>query len=129
MKRVVVTGIGIASCLGTKLDEVSEALRLGKSGIAHQPEYAERGMRSHVAGMTNLDLSELIDRKLLRFMGAAAGYAHVSMQAAIEDAGLETSEVSTPSTGIIAGSGGASSSSQVEAADILREKGLRRVGP
>ncbi len=129
MKRVVVTGIGIASCLGTKLDEVSQALRQGKSGIVHKPEYVEMGMRSHIAGVVNLNLSELIDRKLLRFMGAAAGYAYVSMAAAIADSGLEQAQVSNPLTGIIAGSGGAASSSQVEAADILREKGLRRVGP
>jgi 3-oxoacyl-[acyl-carrier-protein] synthase-1 len=104
-------------------------LREGRSGISHQPEYAEIGMRSHIAGAIDLDLSELIDRKQLRFMGPAAAYAFLSMRQAIEDAGLEEHEVSNPRTGIIAGSGGASSASQVEAADILREKGLRRVGP
>jgi len=129
MNRVVVTGIGIASCLGTKLDAVSQALRQGKSGIVQRPEYVEIGMRSHIAGVVDVDLSQLIDRKLLRFMGAAAGYAYISMAAAIADSGLGPEQVSNPDTGIIAGSGGASSLNQVEAADILREKGLRRVGP
>ena len=129
MKRVVVTGLGVTSCLGTTASSVLEALQKGSSGIVYRPEYAERGMRSHVAGAVDIDLGDHIDRKALRFMGPAAGYAHLSMQAAIADAGLEEKDVSNPRTGIIAGSGGASSSSQVEAADILRERGLRRVGP
>lgn len=129
MKRVVVTGMGITSCLGNTLDEVSTALKSGRSGIIRREEYIEMGMRSHVAGVIDLDLASLIDRKLLRFMGPAAAYAHISMANAIAHAGLEQCDVSTPRTGIIAGSGGASSASQVEAADILRAKGLRRVGP
>ncbi len=129
MKRVVVTGLGITSCLGTSSAAVSASLRDGQSGIRHNDSYESVGMRSHVSGSVDIDLAEHIDRKLLRFMGAAAGYAYTSMAAAIEDSGLETAEISNPRTGIIAGSGGASSSSQVEAADILREKGLRRVGP
>lgn len=129
MNRVVVTGLGIASCLGTKLEDVSNALRFGKSGITYREAYAELGMRSHIAGVVDIDLSQLIDRKLLRFMGAAAGYAYVSMASAIADAGLTDQYISNPRTGIIAGSGGASSSSQIEAADILRDKGIRRVGP
>lgn len=129
MKRVVVTGLGISSCLGTTAAAVTEALRQGKSGIRLQPHYAELGMRSHVAGVVDIDLSEHIDRKLWRFMANAAGYAYVSMVDAIADAGLEESDISNIRSGIIAGSGGASSSSLVEAADVLRERGLKRIGP
>ena len=129
MRRVVVTGMGVVSCLGNNVDEVTDSLRNGKSGISKQDDYVENGMRSHVAGRPAIDLKELIDRKQLRFMGSAAAYAFISMQQAIEDSGLADSEVSNVRTGIIAGSGGASSSSQVESADILRGKGLRRVGP
>lgn len=129
MRRVVVTGIGIVSSLGEELNTVSDALRFGRSGIKAKPEYKEIGMKSHIAGSVDIDLSARIDRKTLRFMGAAAGYAHISMENAIADAGLSEAMVSNPRTGIIAGSGGASSSSQVEAADILRDRGLRRVGP
>ena len=129
MKRVVITGLGITSCLGTTAASVSQALQNGTSGIVHRPEYEELGMRSHIAGVVDLDLSQYIDRKSLRFMGPAAGYAHISMTAAIADAGLAEADISNPRTGIIAGSGGASSSNQVEAADILRNRGLRRVGP
>ena len=129
MRRVVVTGMGIVSCLGNSKDSVGASLREGRSGIRYVPEYEERGMRSRVAGRPQVDFAALIDRKQLRFMGDAAAYAYISMQQAIADAGLTESEVSNERTGIIAGSGGASSSSQVEAADILREKGVKRVGP
>ena len=129
MKRVVVTGLGITSCLGTTAESVLTSLKETRSGIQLVPEYIEKGMRSHVAGKVDIDLSERIDRKLWRFMGDAAGYAFVAMEDAIADAGLESSDVSNVRTGIIAGSGGATSSSQVEAADILRDRGLRRVGP
>ena len=129
MKRVVITGMGIVSCLGNDLKTVTQSLREGRSGISFQEDYKELGMRSHVAGVPDIDIKAHIDRKQLRFMGAAAAYAYISMQQAIEDAGLEESEVSNLRTGIVAGSGGASSASQVEAADILREKGIRRVGP
>lgn len=129
MKRVVITGMGIVSCLGESLNDVSKALRQGKSGIKCQPEYAELGMRSHVAGSVDVDLSDHIDRKLRRFMGFAAGYSYISMANAIADAGLELNQISDPRIGIIAGSGGAASSSQVDAADTMREKGIRRVGP
>jgi len=129
MKRVVVTGLGITSCLGTTAAEVSQSLKTGQSGIQVREEYIEKGMRSHLAGVVDIDLSERIDRKLWRFMGDAAGYAHVAMGDAIADAGLEPEQVSNVRSGIIAGSGGASSASQVEAADTLRERGLRRVGP
>ena len=129
INRVVVTGLGIVSCLGTGADQVVSALKEGRSGISTCQEHIDRGMRSHVAGKPAIELAEHIDRKQWRFMGDAAGYAYISMEQAIRDAGLSEGQVSNPRTGIIAGSGGASSASQVEAADILREKGLRRVGP
>ncbi len=128
-KRVVVTGIGITSCLGTDQGSVTSSLKDGRSGISFQQEHVDVGMKSHIAGSIDLDLSELIDRKQLRFMGHAAAYAYLSMQQAIADAGLAEEHVSNLRTGIIAGSGGASSASQVEAADIMRDRGLRRVGP
>jgi len=129
MKRVVVTGLGITSCLGLDADSVTESLREGRSGIKFKQEYADMGFRSHVAGSVDIDFKEHIDRKVLRFMGDAAAYAYISMKQAIEDAGLTEEQVSNPRTGLVMGSGGASSSNQVEAADILRNKGLRRVGP
>ncbi|MFQ3789916.1 beta-ketoacyl-ACP synthase I [Halomonas sp. A29] len=129
MRRVVVTGLGIVSCLGNDPQAVVEALRNGRSGIRFKEEYAERGFRSQVAGIVDIDLDALIDRKLRRFMGDAAAYAYVSMAQAIEDSGLSPEQVSSERTGLIAGSGGASSANQVEAADVMREKGLRRVGP
>jgi 3-oxoacyl-[acyl-carrier-protein] synthase-1 len=129
MKRVVVTGMGIVSCLGNDKDAVLDALRAGRSGIKFQEAYKEKGFRSHVAGSVDINLSELIDRKVLRFMGDAAAYAYLSMQQAIADSGLSEDQVSNERTGIIMGSGGASSMNLVEAADILREKGLKRVGP
>ena len=128
-RRVVITGIGITSCLGTDAASVTESLRESRSGISFQQEYVDIGMRSHVAGSIDMDLSEHIDRKQLRFMGPAAGYAYLSMRQAIEDSGLSDDDISNVRTGIIAGSGGATSSSQVESADIMRERGLRRVGP
>lgn len=128
-RRVVITGLGIVSCLGNDADSVADALYHGRSGIALRQEQIDMGMRSHIAGAPNIDVSEHIDRKQLRFMGDAAAYAYIAMQQAIKDAGLSEREVSNVRTGIIAGSGGASSASQTEAADILREKGLRRVGP
>ncbi|WFM71012.1 beta-ketoacyl-ACP synthase I [Halomonas sp. CKK8] len=129
MRRVVVTGLGIVSCLGNDAQQVLEALRNGRSGIRFKEDYAERGFRSQVAGSVDIDLDALIDRKLRRFMGDAAAFAYVSMAQAIEDAGLAPEQVSSERTGLIAGSGGASSANQVEAADLMREKGLRRVGP
>jgi 3-oxoacyl-[acyl-carrier-protein] synthase-1 len=127
--RVVVTGLGIVSSLGNNASEVVESLRDGKSGISHQATQEEIGMRSVIAGRPDINLSEHIDRKQWRFMGDAAGYAFLSLEQAIADAGLTEEQVSNVRTGIIAGSGGASSASQVEAADILRDRGLRRVGP
>ena len=129
MRRAVITGLGIVSCIGNDTETVTEALKAGRSGIARREEYAELGMRSHVAARPDIDLKEHIDRKQLRFMGEAAGYAYVAMRDAIRDAGLEDAEVSNERTGIIAGSGGGSTLNQVEAADILRGKGIRRVGP
>ena len=128
-RRVVITGLGIVSCLGNSAEEVVDSLREGKSGISIRQEQIDMGMRSHVAGAPKINVSELIDRKVLRFMGDAAAYAYISMQQAIDDAGLTEEQVSNVRTGIIAGSGGASSASQTEAADILRERGIRRVGP
>tara|TARA_B110000027_G_scaffold11369_1_gene10051 strand:+ start:501 stop:1718 length:1218 start_codon:yes stop_codon:yes gene_type:complete len=129
MKRVVVTGLGITSCIGLDAASVTESLREGRSGIRFKQEYADMGFRSHVAGSVDIDFKEHIDRKVLRFMGDAAAYAYISMQQAIADGGLTEEQVSNPRTGLVMGSGGASSSNQVEAADILRDKGLRRVGP
>jgi 3-oxoacyl-[acyl-carrier-protein] synthase-1 len=124
-----VTGLGIVSCLGNDAKTVTESLYEGRSGIQLRQEQIDIGMRSHVAGAPQIDVTEFIDRKQLRFMGDAAAYAYIAMSQAIADAGLEAHEISNERTGIIAGSGGASSASQTEAADILRERGLRRVGP
>jgi len=129
MKRVVVTGLGITSCLGLDAESVTESLRTGRSGIKFKQEYEDMGFRSHIAGSVEIDFKEYIDRKVLRFMGDAAAYAYISMQQAIDDAGLTEDQVSNARTGLVMGSGGASSSNQVEAADIMRDKGLRRVGP
>ena len=129
MKRVVVTGYGIVSCLGNDKQAVLESLQQGRSGIKFQETYKEMGMRSHVAGSVDINIEDHIDRKVRRFMGDAAAFAHISMQEAIKHAGLDETLVSNIRTGIIMGSGGASSANQVEAADILREKGIRRVGP
>ncbi|WP_271272811.1 beta-ketoacyl-ACP synthase I [Aliamphritea hakodatensis] len=129
MRRVVVTGMGIVSCLGTDKETVLDSLQQGRSGIKFQEEYKEMGFRSHVAGSIDLDYSDLIDRKLVRFMGDAAAYAYLSMDQAIKDAGLTEEQVSNVRTGLIAGSGGASSADIVETADVLRSKGVRRVGP
>ena len=128
-KRIVITGMGIVSCLGNDPDTVSSALREGRSGIRHVPEYAELGLRSHVAGVPQIDLDAAIDRKLKRFMGDAAAYACVAMQAAIADAGLSPEQVRSTRSGLIAGSGGGSPASQIETADLLRSRGVRRVGP
>jgi len=129
MRRAVVTGLGITSCLGLDKATVLESLQQARSGITLRPDYQEMGMRSHVAGAVDVNLEELIDRKTLRFMGDAAAFGYLSMQQAILDAGLEESDVSNIRTGIIMGAGGSSTEDMVESADILREKGLKRVGP
>ena len=128
-KRVVITGMGIVSCLGNDVETVTRSLYEGRSGIGLRQEQIDVGMRSHVAGAPQIDIAERIDRKQLRFMADAAAFAYISMQQAIEDSGLKEADISNVRTGIIAGSGGASSSSQTEAADILRDRGRRRVGP
>ena len=129
MRRVVITGIGITSSIGTSADEVSESLRLGRSGIVAAPEYAELGFRSQIHGTVKINLEDHIDRKQMRFMGDGAAYAVLAMQQAIADAGLEPSEVSNPRSGMIAGSGGPSTYNLMQAADITREKGPKRIGP
>ncbi len=129
MRRVVVTGLGIVSSIGNNRDEVLDSLRAGKSGIEHVEEYAELGFRSHIAGTLNINTEELIDRKLRRFMGNSAAYNYIAMQEAVADAGLADNMVSNERTGLIAGSGGASTENVSLAVDLLREKGLRRVGP
>ncbi|NLY15786.1 MAG: beta-ketoacyl-ACP synthase I [Gammaproteobacteria bacterium] len=129
MRRAVITGIGIVSCIGTDKATVTESLRTGRSGIRFNPSYAEAGLRSQISGSVDINLEELIDRKVLRFMGDAAAFAYLSMQQAIADSGLTEEQVSSPRTGLIAGSGGASTQNQMEAIDTLREKGVKRVGP
>jgi 3-oxoacyl-[acyl-carrier-protein] synthase-1 len=129
MKRVVITGMGIVSCIGHDLATVLSALRNGTSGIRYNPSYAEQGFRSLVSGSIDLDLAEHIDRKQLRFMGDAAAFAYIAMQRAIEHSGLSPEQVSHERTGIIMGSGGASTANVVESADIIRSKGVKRVGP
>ncbi len=129
MKRVVITGLGIISCIGNNADEVLASLKAGKSGISKSEEYATMGFRSHVHGKPNINLEESIDKRLWRFMGDAAGYVHLSMEQAIKDSGLEEKDIINERTGIIVGSGGPSTRAQVAAADIAREKGPKRVGP
>jgi 3-oxoacyl-[acyl-carrier-protein] synthase-1 len=129
MRRVVVTGMGIVSSLGNNKSEVLDSLHEGRSGITFNQEYADHGLRSNVAGSVKLNVQELIDRKLLRFMANGHAYAWIAMQEAIADAGLSEELVSNVRTGLIVGQGGASHESIVEGVDILREKGVRRVGP
>jgi len=129
MRRAVITGMGIVSPLGNDLQATLASLKSTASGITYQPEYEEMGLRSHIAGSIDIDQDAFIDRKLKRFMGDAAAFSYIAMQEAINDSGLESSDVSNEMTGIIAGSGGASSSNLTESADVLRERGLKRVGP
>lgn len=129
MKRAVITGLGIVSSIGNDQQQVLESLKAGRSGIKASQEFADMGLRSQVWGQIEIDTAALIDRKALRFMGDAAAYAYISMQQAIEDAALTPEQVSNFRTGLVVGSGGASSKTQIEAADILREKGVKRVGP
>ena len=129
LKRAVITGIGAISCIGNNISEITKSLKLGTSGIRFNESYKELGMRSHISGSINLNLKDLIDRKHLRFMGEAASYAYLSAAEAIKDSGLDLSRFSSQDVGVIAGSGGASSRSQVEAADIVKSKGVKRIGP
>ncbi|WP_420723391.1 beta-ketoacyl-ACP synthase I [Hwanghaeella sp. LZ110] len=128
-RRVVITGMGIVSCIGNSQDEVLDSLRNGRSGISHSDDYAERGFRSHVHGKPNIDVSDHIDKKLLRFMGDGAAYNYIAMQQAIDDSGLTDEEVSNERTGLIMGSGGPSTKNMLWAWDTAREKSAKRVGP
>jgi 3-oxoacyl-[acyl-carrier-protein] synthase-1 len=121
--------MGIVSCLGNNADEVLTSLKKGQSGIRFNQSYVDIGMRSHISGSVQLDTAELIDRKLYRFMGKASAYAYLSMDEAIKDAGLSLKEISSERIGLVVGSGGGSPEDQLESTDILREKGMRRVGP
>ncbi len=129
MRRVVITGIGAVSCLGNSKEDVLESLKEGRSGISFNETFKEMGLRSQVCGSVDIDFSEHIDRKVRRFMGDAAAYAYISMQQAIDDAGLEESDISNTRSGLIAGSGGASTEYIIASADITRAKGVRRIGP
>lgn len=129
MRRVVVTGIGIVSSLGNNKTEVLASLKTMKSGITFNPTYKELGLRSHVSGEVNIDTAELIDRKILRFMGDASAFSYIAAQEAISDAGLPEEMVSNVRTGLVVGTGGASPSNQVLSAEILKDKGVRRIGP
>ncbi|MCP4987027.1 MAG: beta-ketoacyl-ACP synthase I [Colwellia sp.] len=129
MKRVVITGLGIVSSIGNNADEVLASLKAGKSGISHSESFAEQGLRSQVWGKPTLETKDHIDRKAIRFMGDAAGYAYVAMDQAVKDAKLTEEQVSNVRTGIVAGSGGASSENIVASTDTLRNRGIRRVGP
>ncbi|MHB8347041.1 MAG: beta-ketoacyl-ACP synthase I [Acidiferrobacterales bacterium] len=129
MRRVVVTGLGIVSSIGNNKEEVRESLRQGRSGIEFHQEYADLGFRTAVHGPIRLHPEELIDRKIYRFMGNGAAYTYLATREAIEDSGLGAEQVSNPRTGLIAGSGGSSTENVVRAVDLLRQKGLRKVGP
>lgn len=129
MRRVVITGLGAVSCIGNSKEEITESLKAGRSGIVANESFKEMGLRSQVSGSVNIDTKEHIDRKVLRFMGDSAAYAYIAMQQAIDDSGLEDGDVSNERTGIIAASGGASSANIVESADVLRARGVRKVGP
>ncbi len=129
MKRVVITGMGVVSCLGNNVAEVTDSLMQGRSGIKKIDAYEEYGLRSHLAGKPDIDISEHIDRKKLRFMGDAAAYSYIAMQQAIDDAGLSDELVSNVRTGLIMGSGGGSQGTQVESIDIAKNRGPKRIGP
>ena len=128
-RRVVVTGMGIVSCIGNDQAAVTESLKNGTSGIVAAPKYAEMGFRSHVEGRPQINLEDMIDRKLLRFMGEGAAYNYIAMEQAIKDAGLEEKDISNERTGLIMGSGGPSTKNLLEAFDVSREKGPKRIGP
>ncbi|WP_425049708.1 beta-ketoacyl-ACP synthase I [Psychromarinibacter sp. S121] len=130
MRRVAITGLGIVSSIGNNADEVVTSLKAGKSGIVAAPDYTERGFRSQVKGEINIDVAEHVDKRLLRFMGPGAAYSYIAMEQAIADAGLTEADVSNPSTGLIAGSGGPSTSAMFAAHQTVLEKGApKRIGP
>ena len=129
MKNVVITGVGIKSCIGNDYNDVLVNLQEGKSGITFNETYSEMGFRSCVSGSISIDLSENIDRKLLRFMGESAGYSYLAALDALEMANLEEKDLDSPRIGIVAGSGGASTRIMVDSGDIARERGPKRIGP
>ena len=129
MKRVVVTGMGIVSSIGNNVDEVTASLRDARSGISFAEEYKELGFRSHVHGKPTLDPTTILDRRAMRFHGGGTAWNHIAMDQAIADAGLEAADISNERTGIIMGSGGASTQTIVQAAETAREKGPKRIGP
>ena len=129
MKNVVITGMGIVSCIGNNLQEVLDSLKIGRSGISKNVEYEEMGFRSHISGSVNLNFSELIDRKTLRFMSEASGFGYIAAQEAISNALININEIDSSRIGIVAGSGGASSAAQIEASDIVRKRGPKKIGP
>jgi len=129
MRRVVITGLGAVSCIGNSKQEVIDSLRQGRSGIVANESFREMGLRSQVSGSCDIDITEHIDRKVRRFMGDSAAYAYIAMQQSIDDAGLEESDISNVRSGLIAASGGASSNNIVESADVLRARGVRKIGP
>ncbi len=129
MRRVVITGIGVVSCLGNNKEDVLDSLRNGRSGIVANEKFKEMGLRSHVSGSVDIDIKEHIDRKIRRFMGDAAAYGYIAMQRSIDDAGLEDSDISNERSGLITSSGGASSENIIFSADTLRNRGIRKIGP
>jgi 3-oxoacyl-[acyl-carrier-protein] synthase-1 len=129
MRRVVVTGLGIVSSIGNNKAEVTDSLRSARSGVEFNQEYADMGLRSHVEGTIDVSLQEHIDRRVLRFMGAASAFNFIAMEEAVADAGFAPDEISDPRIGLIVGSGGASPKNVVQAADLLRQRGVRKVGP
>ena len=129
MKNVVVTGLGIVSCIGSNVQQTLESLKKGRSGISKNSTYEEMDFRSHVSGSININLSELIDRKILRFMSEASGFGYLAAQEALHNASINLEEMTPERVGIVAGSGGASSAAQIEASDIARARGPKRIGP
>ena len=129
MKNVVITGVGIKSCIGNDYNDVLVNLQEGKSGITFNETYSEMGFRSCISGSININLSDYIDRKLLRFMGESSGYAYLATKDALKMAGIEEKDLDSPKIGIVAGSGGASTRVMVDSGDIAREKGPKRIGP
>ena len=129
MRRAVITGLGAVSCIGNSADEIVDSLRNGRSGIVANELFKEMGLRSQISGHVNIDLAEHIDRKVRRFMGDAAAYAYIAMQQAITDAGLEDADVSNLRSGLIAGSGGPSSEYIIKTFELLKSRGVRKIGP
>ena len=129
MRRAVITGLGAVSCIGNSADEILDSLRNGRSGIVANETFREMGLRSQISGHVNIDLTEHIDRKVRRFMGDAAAYAYIAMQQAITDAGLEDTDVSNPRSGLIAASGGPSSEYILKTSELLKSRGVRKIGP